>query len=113
MGLDKHLPKMAAYYDKAREIAAVLLSMEDIEIKPNPPHCNMMQVYFRRERQRFWNAALDMAEESGTLVIGNCAVSPIPAYCMTELVIGEAALDLPTNEIAALFAELMRRSKSN
>lgn len=111
MGLDKHLPKMGVYYEKALDMAAALSQIEDIEIKPNPPHCNMMQVYFRRNRDRLWETALDMAEETRTLLMYACALSPIPAYCMFELVIGDAALDLSTDEIAALFAELMRRSK--
>ena len=34
----------------------------------------------------------------------------IPAYQMVEFVVGEATLDIPTDEIAALFAEWLDRS---
>lgn len=110
MGLEKHLPKMKAYCDKAREIAAALSQIEDIEIKPNPPHCNMMHVYFRRDPEQLWNTVLDIAEETQTLLMTSCTHSQIPAYSWFELTVGDAALDLSTGEIATLFTDLMRRS---
>jgi hypothetical protein len=110
MGLDKHLPKMGAYYDKARDIAAALSQLDDIEIKPNPPQCNMMHVYFRRDQDRLWEALLDITEETKTVLMYGCKRGPIPAYSMNELVIGEAALDLPADQISALFADLMHRA---
>lgn len=110
MGLDKHLPNMQAYYDKAREVAAVLSQHEDIEIKPNPPHCNMMHIYLHRNPDHLMETALAMAEETQTLLMYRCRRSPLPAYSMMELMVGEATLDLPTDEIHEMFVELMRRS---
>ncbi len=110
MGLDQRLSQMDAYYRKACAVAGAISQIEGIEIKPNPPQCNMMQVYFKRDKERLWEAVLDIAEESGTVLAYYFMLSPIPAYCMQELTIGDAALDLPTEEIAALYAELMRRS---
>ncbi len=110
MGLDQRLSQMDAYYRKACAIAGAISQIEGIEIKPNPPQCNLMQVYFKRDKERLWEAVLDIAEESGTLLAYYFMPSPIPAYCMQELTIGDAALDIPTEEIAALFADLLRRS---
>lgn len=112
MGLDKHLPQMSAYTDKARDIAAAFSQLADIEIKPNPPQCNMMHLYFRRDHERLMETIMDIAEETQTLLLYGCQRSPIPAYCMNELVIGEAAVDIPTGEIAEMFAEMMHRSAS-
>lgn len=111
MGLDQHLPLMKAYYDKTVEIAAALSQMDDIELKPMIPHSNHMFVYFRRDSQRLMDAVLDIASETQTLLIYGCRQSPIPVYATAELRIGNATLDIPTDEIASLFADLMRRSK--
>lgn len=110
MGLDQHLPQMKAYYDKAVEIGAAISQLDGIEIKPVIPQCNRMFVYFRRDTERLNNTVLDIASETQTLLFYRSRRSPLPAYAMTEMWIGNAALDLPTNEITTLFAELMQRS---
>jgi hypothetical protein len=69
-----------------------------------------MFVYFRRDSQCLIDTVLDIASETQTLLFYSSRPSPIPAYAMTEIWIGNAALDLPTDDIAAQFADLMRRS---
>ena len=110
MGLEHHLPQMKAYYDKTVDIAVAISQLDDIEIKPAIPDCNRMFVYFRRDNQRLIDTVLDIASETQTLLFYSSKQSPIPAYAMTEIWIGNAALDLATDDIAALFADLMRRS---
>lgn len=110
MGLDKHLSQMNAYHDKALAIANALSEIDGIEIKPNPPHTNMMHIYFRRDSKRLWETILDIAEESQTLLMNRPRPAEIPAYSKTELSIGEAALDLQTEEVATLYGDLMKRS---
>lgn len=112
MGLEQHLPLMNAYHDKTVDIAAAISQLDDIEIKPAIPDCNRMFVYFRRDSQRLIDTVLDIASETQTLLFYNSKQSPIPAYAMTEIWIGNAALDLATDDIVALFADLMHRSAS-
>lgn len=111
MGLDQHLPHMKAYYDKAVDIAAAISQIDGIEVKPTVPDCNRMFVYFRRDHQRLLDTALDIASETQTLLFYGGRRSPLPAYVMTEMWIGNAGLDVPTDEIASLFADLMQRSE--
>lgn len=110
MGLDRHLPNMKAYYDKTVAIAAAISQIDGIEIKPTIPNCNHMFVYFRRDAQRLIDTLLDIASETQTLLFYSSRPSPLPAYTMTEMWIGNAALDLSTDTIATLFADLMQRS---
>jgi len=110
MGLEQHLPQMKAYYDKAVDIAAAISQLDDIEIKPAIPNCNHMFVYFRRDHKRLVDTVFDIASETQTMLFYYSEPSPIPAYAMTEITIGNAALDLATDDIATLFADLMRRS---
>ncbi len=101
---------MQAYVDKTVEIAAAISQIDGIELKPAVPQCNRMFVYFRRDSQRLNDAVLDLASETKTLLFHRSQPSPIPAYAMTELWFGNAALDLATKEIAELFTDLMVRS---
>ncbi|MBK9747193.1 MAG: low specificity L-threonine aldolase [Chloroflexi bacterium] len=110
MGMDQRLSQMDAYYRKACAIAGAISQIEGIEIKPNPPHCNMMQIYFKRDKERLFEAVLDLAEETGTLLAYYLMPSAIPAYCMQELTIGDGALDIPTEDITVLFSEALHRS---
>ena len=110
MGLDQHLPHMKAYYDKTVEIAAAISQLEGIEIKPTIPDCNRMFIYFRRDSQVLMDTVLDIASETQTMLFYSSRRSPIPAYSMTEMWIGNAALDLARDDITTLFAELMHRS---
>ena len=109
-GLDEHLPHVKAYYEKTVEIAAALSDIDGIEIKPAVPQCNRMFVYFRRDSERLNNAVLDLASETQTLLFYHSQRSPLPAYTMIDISIGNAALDIPTDEIAGLFADLMQRA---
>jgi len=110
MGLDKHLPDMQAYYDKTVEIANTITQIDGIELKPTKPDCNRMFVYFHRDKDRLTDAVMDIATETGTLLFYGIRPGPFPAYVMTEIWIGNAALDIPTERIEELFADLMRRS---
>jgi threonine aldolase len=103
-GMQEHLGRIEMYCAKARDIAAALDTLPQIEIMPNPPQTNMMHLFMRGEREKLQEAALHVAEETQTWLFGNLAPSQIPAYSKTELSIGEAALDIPTAEIAELFA---------
>jgi len=56
------------------------------------------------------NAALDIAEERQILIAGWFSTTPWPEVQVTELAIGSSTLDVPTDEIAQLYAELVSRA---
>jgi len=89
-----------------------LARIPDLEVAPNPPHTNMMEVFVRGERDRLWNAALDIAEERKIWFLRGLVPAEIPAYSVFEVVVGSATLDFSADEIAALFAEMIERAKS-
>lgn len=107
-GLAEHLERMETYYVKAREIAAVLSPFPQIEILPNPPQTNMMHVYLRADYEKLSQAALDIAEETGTWLFSPVA-SQLPMYQKFELTVGEASLDLSSQDIAQLFKMLFEK----
>ncbi len=111
-GLADHLDRMGEYHTRAVEIGTALAAHPAIEVNPNPPHTNMMQVFLRGDRERLWDAALDIAAEHHVWLLRGLAPSQIPAYQMFELVVGTATLAISTDEIAGLFAELVERANA-
>lgn len=111
-GLHERLPRIAIYYKKAIEVAEALHALPEIEIMPYPPQTNMMHVFLRGDREKLLSAHLDIAEETKTWLFGYLLPTAVPGYNKFELTIGDAALDLPTADIAHLFQELFKRVAS-
>jgi len=109
-GLDEVLPRMDEYLARARELAAGLAALDDLDVVPDPPQTPFMHLYLRRDGERLREAALDIAEERGVWLGGHFADTPMPAIHMVELSIGASTLELPVAEIVALFGELLERS---
>jgi threonine aldolase len=111
-GLVTRLDRMIAYRDKAVEIARVLTTFAEIEVVPHPPNTNMMHVYLRGDRERLEAAVLQIAQEHRTMLFYPLMPTPLPNYHRFEMWVGDASLDLPTQRIHDLFAELLTRAKA-
>lgn len=112
MGMKEHLGQIEAYCAKARDIAKALSTLPQIEIVPNPPQTNMMHLFLRGDRKKLQEAGLDIAEETQTWILGRLESTQIPGYSKTELSVGNAALDIPTKEIAELFAHMFQKAEA-
>jgi threonine aldolase len=109
-GLDEVLPQMPAFVSKAQEIGAALAGLNGVEVVPDPPQVAMLHVFVRAELDRVRDALLDIAEERQTLIAGWFFPTQLPSVQVTELAIGPSTLDVPTDEIAELYAELLSRA---
>jgi threonine aldolase len=109
-GLDELLPRMPSFVRKAREIGIALARVEGIDVVPDPPQAAMLHVYVRGELERLREALYELAKERRTLLAGYFAPTPVTRVQKTELTIGPASLEVPTDEIAELYAELVRRA---
>jgi len=108
-GLRERLGRMEAYHAKAKEIAALLAPLAEIEIVPNPPHTNMMHLFIRGERDKLEAAALDVARETGIWLFYRLAPTLLPGFTLFELTVGEATLDLSGQEIVEVFRMVLTR----
>lgn len=111
-GLRDRIGRMETYHHKAIEVAELLATFPQIEVVPNPPHTNMMHVYIRGDAQKMQQAALAVAQESGTWLSSWFAPTAIPTYCKFELTVGDATLDLSSNDITQLFQTLLEKAES-
>lgn len=109
--LAERLGRMDTYCQKAKDIAAALSTIPQIEIMPNPPQTNMMHLFFRSEPTALLEASLAISEETGIWLLSWLAPSQIPAYQKTELTVGDATLDLPDATIVELFQEIFKRTE--
>ena len=111
IGFEKRLPHMTAYRDKAVEIAHALAAIPQIDVVPNPPQVNMLHVFLRGPKDRLEAAALEIAQAQKVWLFNQpLAPTQIPDLNKFELTVGDAALDLDTNEIAALFRSIFEQA---
>jgi hypothetical protein len=109
-GLDELLPRMPAFVRKAKEIGAALARVDGVTVIPDPPQVAMLHVAVRGELERVNEALLEIAKERRTLIASGFEPTPLPDVQRTELGIGAPSLEVTTDEIAALYAELVGRA---
>lgn len=109
-GLDELLPRMPSFVRKARQIGAALARLEGIDVVPDPPQVAMLHVHVRGELARLVDALFEIAEERRTLIAGNLNPTAVADVQVTEISVGPASLEVPTREIAELYAELVSRA---
>ena len=111
-GLDELLPRMPSFVRKAKEIGAALARIDGIDVVPDPPQVAMLHVYVRGELERVRDAVLEIAKDHRTVIAGFFGPTALPRVQRTELGIGLPTLDVPTDEIAELYAELVERANA-
>ena len=111
-GLARYLPRVPDYCARARRIARVLASFEDVVVTPDPPPTNMMHVYFRGERERLHEAALNVSRESGVWVPPVFSASEVPGWQMYELTCAEGSLAIDDEEVRSLYGRLLSLARA-
>ena len=111
-GLQRWLPRIPLYCERAREIAALLEGFEDTFVTPSPPQTNMFHVYVRGDRERLQDAAAVIARENDLRILPVWNKTEIPGFAMSELTCAEGALEIPDGEVREAFARLLREARS-
>ena len=106
-GLRTRLPRMAAYCQHARAIAAALSSLRNIYVTTSPPHTNMFHVHLRGDAAALRAAACRVAEEEGVWLLGTLRPAATPGVVWTEISIGDAGLQLSAERVAALMQQVV------
>jgi len=109
-GLDELLPRMPSFVRKAKEIGGALARIDGVEVVPDPPQVAMLHVFVRGELERLRDVLFAIAEERRTLIAAYFAPTDLPSVQKTELGIGAPSLEVSTDEIAELYAELVSRA---
>ncbi len=105
-GLHHHLPRMPAYHERARALAAALAGVPGVAVAPAVPQCNAFQLYLPHAAA-LEAAHLDLARDSRVWLFGSFAPTALPGLAMAEVSIGDAAEDLTDDEVMLLLARLL------
>jgi len=100
------LPRMRAYLEHARAIAAALGEIPGVRVVPNPPHTSMMHLLLATTPERLSAAARALAEQEGIWTWPNGVATADPAVQRVELAVGDATCSMRAPEIAASIAAL-------
>lgn len=110
IGLDEVLPRMAAFRDHAVAIAAALTADGVVEVRPDPPHTPMCHVLLPVPPAAAEEAGKALIEELGVRVFNRVGAESWPDRCRVELTVGEHTMGFAPAEVAALFADVVRRA---
>jgi threonine aldolase len=105
-GLAQRRPRMAAYLELARQIAAALDGVPGVRVVPDPPQVPMMHLLLSVSEAGFLAAVRRLAEQDGIWTWPQAAPTPDPGVRRVELAVGEASTGLSAAEIARVIGEL-------
>lgn len=109
-GLRRQLPRMAAYRERARALAAALAGQPGWQVAPEPPHTNSFQLHLPADPARLREALLAQAEATG-FWLGNRAQpsTRLAGGAMVEIVIGDAADGWTDEQAVAAWRAVLAR----
>lgn len=91
-GLRTQLPRMPAYRERARQLAAVLAEEPGWRVAPEPPQVNAFQLHLPVAPEALREALLEVAQRDGFWLGARAVASQcIEGGAMVEIVIGDAA----------------------
>lgn len=111
-GLRDRLPKVPSYCARARSVAGMLAALPGVRVNPDPPHTNMMHVYFPCDADALVDACAAIARDRGVALFTAAVDAGLPGTCRVELPIGDAVEAIDDAELAGLFGELHARVTS-
>lgn len=105
--LDERLTRFPAYLAKTHAIADALRPIDGVQLLPDPPHVNMFHVELDLSPEDALAARDRVAEETGLWLFGYARPRVHPGRAHFEQSIGEAAMDVEPERIAAAYRSLL------
>lgn len=90
-GIERHLPRMSAYVDRARTFAVKLAAEPRLIVNPARPHVNAFQLLIQGNPAELAARNRAFAEREGIWLFHAFQESPIAGWSTAEIVIGQAA----------------------
>ena len=103
--LTERLARLPRYHERAREVAALFAATPGVRVLPEVPQVNMFHVFLTGEKEALELARDRVAEGHGIWLFHG--LRPDGETQRYELTIGESALSIPDDELAAALAALM------
>ena len=107
--LEERLPLMQGFYEKGLEVAAALSTIPGVVVKPNPPPAGTMHVTLEGSQDRLVDVADVVSREVGIRLVEVVKSSGVEGTAAFQIVVGNATMDIPTDEIRRAVALLQDR----
>lgn len=99
MQFDQRLAAMPAYFQRTREIYAVLKDYPAFIANPATPDCNMLHLHLPSDKDTAIQLRNRIASEHGIWLFNNAVHTALPGYCMFEWYVGDQMLDINDNTL--------------
>ncbi len=106
-GLRLRLPKMEAYVEHARAIAAGLAGVEGIDVVPDPPQTSMLHLHLRTSAADVIAGIRRMATEGRLWTWPGSMATHVPGIRRVEITVGDATLDFTPEEVVGTVRALL------
>lgn len=106
-GLEEVVPRMPAFLEHAREVAAALRGLAGVTVVPDPPQTPLFHVHLPGEPEAVFERALDLARQRKVWLFNPPQPAPSPRRSKIELNLGEPALEITPAEVAEMVSELV------
>ena len=111
-GLRLRAPRMPAYVEHAREVAAALSGLDGVEVVPDPPATTMMHVYLQAPPGPLAAAMRGLAVDDGLWTWPRGFPSELPSWQVVELTVGDATMAWTPEQVRDLVAGLLESARS-
>eukprot|EP00698_Gefionella_okellyi_P003619 TRINITY_DN1339_c0_g1_i1.p1 TRINITY_DN1339_c0_g1~~TRINITY_DN1339_c0_g1_i1.p1 ORF type:complete len:493 (+),score=101.63 TRINITY_DN1339_c0_g1_i1:67-1479(+) len=108
MNFNTRLARMPQYLTRARAIAKAIHSVRGCIVLPEVPHVNMMHVFLRASASGAVTTRDAVANELKFWLFTKTRATDVPGYCVIEIYVGDAALNVTDDEIIAAFSRFVQ-----
>ncbi len=104
---DARLAALDACYARTLSLAEALAATPGLKVLPDAPQANMLHVFFADTASRVRHRRDVIAARDGVWICNDPRATDVPGWCVSELYVGDALLDITDEAVAALFARLL------
>jgi threonine aldolase len=110
MAIEKNLPRIPLYVEKAKEIASVLNSYDLIAVTPKIPPTNLFNVIIQVPLEKVKEVNLAIADKH-KIWLFSLKQAFVDDWSQSEINVGESALDLDMGEFKLIMDEFVQSLK--
>jgi threonine aldolase len=112
IGLDNLVPRMPAFWARARELAAAMAAVPGVEVVPDPPQTPLFHVLVHAPKADLERAHAQLVAERGVEFFRYARTTTSPRWSRFELTVGENAMAFDVEEVRDVMTELVSAARS-
>jgi threonine aldolase len=106
-GLDTLLPRIPAFWERAKEFAAAMADVPGLEVVPDPPQTPLFHILVHAPKADLERAHAQLVETRGVELFRYARTTTSPRWSRFELTVGENAMAFDVDEVRDVMTELV------